>query len=138
MICILSIGSRTKPVCRKTLVGNFWSVGEFVDNKLTDGFRDGQSAKKKLIHFIPTIFPSGSLPYKQQKYHMQFHWCFYMFVGISVGKYNISPMKYHLLFYHRFNSTSDICNNSFPTLWNIPTDVALQSHVVQSSLYCAN
>jgi len=74
-----------EPVRWKTLVGNFWSVGEFVGNKLTDGFKDGQSAPKKLIHFIPYVFSSGSLPYKRHKYHMQFHRCFYMFVG----KYNI-------------------------------------------------
>jgi hypothetical protein len=57
LISILSIGSRTKPVRRKTLVCNFWSVGEFVGNKLTDGFRDRQSAQKNWYISFQLYFP---------------------------------------------------------------------------------
>jgi hypothetical protein len=39
-VIILPIRSRTKTFIEKTLVGNFWFVGESVVNKFTDGFTD--------------------------------------------------------------------------------------------------
>jgi uncharacterized membrane protein len=56
-----------KQYIEKTLIGNLWYVGESVGNKYTYGFTNGQSA--------PNFF-----------------YLFY-FIGISIGKFNISPTR---------------------------------------------
>ena len=51
-------------------------IYEFVGNKkilLLMDLLTGK-ARKKIIHFILSVFPSGSLSYNQQKYRIQFHW----------------------------------------------------------------
>jgi hypothetical protein len=51
-------------------------VGKFVGNKkniITNEFTIGKSTLKKIIRFIPLVFPSGSLSYNKKKYRMKFH-----------------------------------------------------------------
>jgi len=65
---MLTIDSRTETIRRKNT--HLWIVDESVDNKYINGFTNGQNTSKK-------------------------NYMFY-FVGISIGKNNISSTKYHM------------------------------------------
>jgi len=51
---------------KKTLVSNFWFIGESVVNKFINGLKNRQSEQKKKTYFIMSVFLSGSLSYNQK------------------------------------------------------------------------
>jgi hypothetical protein len=125
-MCVTDGLKDRKQSIEKTLINNLWTVDESVGNKYTDGFTDRQSAQKKFTRFMPSVYPSVNIAYHRHNTFCNFIGALTIIATFVINLFQLSKIYRWSSSVGNPISNSDICNNSFLTLWNILTKLCLQ------------